>query len=57
MGNKQSQLSTAKLYDREGCPWQTERGPRYGNSRKAKAKAKAQDRRKLRHKLNKFELE
>lgn len=40
--------------DREGCFWQIERGPRYGNSRKARAKAKVQSRRVLRYKLNKI---
>lgn len=34
--------------DREGATWQEERGPRYGNARKAKAKQKHYMRRKQR---------
>ena len=34
--------------DREGATWQEERGPRYGNARKAKAKQKHYERRKER---------
>jgi hypothetical protein len=40
--------------DREGCFWQEERGPRYGNSRKARSKAKMQLRKKFRRVSKQF---
>lgn len=63
MNSKKSKYSIRSNYtlslneDRGECFWQQERGVRYGNSRKARAKAKVQKRRSERRKNKNFVFE
>lgn len=61
MKTKRSCTTLSLNEDRGDAEWQIERGPRYGNSRKVRSKAKHQERkssrRKERNEVRKMETE